>query len=458
MMNAHRAPSRALAGLALLAFLGGCATVQDTASRLWPFGGNAKAEAAKKDDGRISILTFDQKLEADPAIAALPISLPAATINTSWPTPGGGLTNAPGHPAASSALSVAWKRSAGQGGNKKSPLVAPPIIADGRIYVLDSRSSVRALDERTGAPLWSASLAPAKVKRPDQAMGGGLTFDAGKLFAATGFGEILALDPATGAVLWRTKGTSPFHASPSAADGKVFATSNDGELLALTAATGATAWNFQAIPEPARVLSSPSAAISGEVIISPFASGEIVALLTTNGRRLWADALTRAGNLTSLGTINDIAGRPVVTDGKVYAASQSGIIAAIDIRTGDRVWERTFASIQTPYVIGDFIYAVSTAGELVCLTRTTGGVRWVKELQRYKDVKGKKGLIAWAGPIMAGGNLVLANSLGDVVIIDPLTGDISKSIKVGAPVYIAPFIANETVYVLNDKAELTALR
>jgi len=446
-----------IVALATLALLGGCATIQNTASNLWPFGGK-KGEAVKADDGRISILTFDQKLEADAAIAALPISLPAPVVNTEWKTPGGNLANGLGNPAAPGNLGVVWKRNVGTGGSKKAALIAPPIIADGRIYVFDARSNIRAVDERSGSTVWTTSLQPAKVKRPDQAMGGALTFEGGTLFATTGFGEIIALNAATGAITWRTKGTSPYHVAPSAADGKVYATSNDAEMVALDAATGSIAWTFQAIPEPARVLSAPSAAISGEVVVAPFASGEIVALLASNGRRLWADSLTRAGNLTSLGTINDIAGRPVVFDNKVYAVSQSGIIAAIDLRTGDRLWARTLPSIQTPSVAGDFIYVVSTSGELVCLTRSTGTIRWVKELPRFKNAKAKKGLIAYAGPLMAGGKLVLGSSLGDILVVNPLDGEIISTQKAGAPVYIAPVVANETVYVLNDKAELIALR
>ena len=93
-----------------------------------------------------------------------------------------------------------------------------------------------------------------------------------------------------------------------------------------------------------------------------------------NGRRLWADSLSRAGRVTSLSAINDIAGRPVIDGGVVYAASHSGVLAAIDLRTGQRIWARAFASTQTPWVAGDVLYAVSVDGELAAFDRATGNV------------------------------------------------------------------------------------
>src|SRR5262249_954690 len=149
--------------------------------------------------------------------------------------------------------------------------------------------------------------------------------------------------------------------------------------------------------------------------IAPFASGELIAFLAANGRRLWSDSLSRSGRLTSLSAINDIAGRPAMEGGTVYAASHSGVLAAIDVRSGQRIWARVFASTQTPWIAGDQLYAVSVDGELCAFNRETGNIYWVKQLRRYEHEDDHKGRVSWAGPILVGGRLVLANSLGDVI-------------------------------------------
>ena len=217
-------------------------------------------------------------------------------------------------------------------------------------------------------------------------------------------------------------------------------------------------WTHQAIAEPARILSASSPAVRGDTVVAPFASGEVVALLAANGRRLWVDALTRAGRLTSLSAINDIAGRPVALDGIVYAASHSGILAAIDQRTGQRIWARGIASTQTPWVAGDTLYVVTIDGELTALERTTGQAFWVTQLRRYDNEEDRKGRIAWTGPLLAGGKLVLASSQGDAVIVNPTTGAVEKTLRVGGPVYIAPVAAGGQVFLLTDEGKLVVIR
>jgi outer membrane protein assembly factor BamB len=226
----------------------------------------------------------------------------------------------------------------------------------------------------------------------------------------------------------------------------------------MDANTGEVQWTHQAIAEPARILSASSVAIDGETVVAPFASGELTALLAANGRRLWTDSLSRSGRLTSLSAINDIAGRPVVDGGVVYAASHSGVLAALDMRSGERIWARAFASTQTPWVSGDALFAVSVDGELAAFSRENGGVYWVIQLRRYEEEDDREGRVSWTGPILVGGNLVLVNSLGEIVAVAPENGTVVNRGDVDDPVFIPPITANGTIYVVTDKARLIAYR
>jgi outer membrane protein assembly factor BamB len=217
-------------------------------------------------------------------------------------------------------------------------------------------------------------------------------------------------------------------------------------------------WTYQAIAEQARILSAPSVAVEGESVIAPFASGEVAALLGANGRRLWTDSLSRTGSLTSLSAINDIAGRPVVDAGAVYAVSHSGVLAAIDLRSGQRGWARPFASTQTPWIAGEVLYAVSVDGELAAFDRQTGNVYWVQQLRRYRNEEDRTGRVAWTGPVMMGGRLILANSLGEVVAVSPENGQTVATGNAGKPVFIPPVVANGMVYLVTDEARLVAFR
>ncbi|HJS81027.1 MAG TPA: PQQ-binding-like beta-propeller repeat protein, partial [Vitreimonas sp.] len=290
------------------------------------------------------------------------------------------------------------------------------------------------------------------------ARGGGVAVSGGRVFVTTGFGFLVALDAASGDEVWRAEGGAPFHSAPTVAGGRVYAITNDSELIAFDAATGQVAWNHQAIAEPARILSAPSVGVDSDTVVAPFASGEVVALVSANGRRLWSDSLSRSGRLTSLSAINDIAGRPVIENGVVYAASHSGVLAAIDLRTGQRIWARAFASTQTPWIAGDVLYAVSVDGELTAFDRATGNVYWVRQLRRYRDEEDHTGRVAWTGPIMVGSRLILANSLGQVVAVSPTNGETLNTEDVDQPVFIPPVSANSQIYVVTDNARLVVFQ
>ncbi|MES1200291.1 MAG: PQQ-binding-like beta-propeller repeat protein [Pseudomonadota bacterium] len=445
-----------IGGIALIAAtaaLSACSTV----SRVNPFGhhGHSSGQTAPQD-GRVSILTFEQALTPDPNLAGHTVVIPPVQPITEWSQPGGIATNAPEHLAGQASLTVAWRADLGQGSNRHAHLAAPPVVSEGKLYFLDADQRVRAFDAASGHQLWQQELRPHH-SRDHRASGGGIAASGGRVFVTTGYGFAVALDGQTGHEVWRAEVGAPFDAAPTISGSRVYAVTNDSELVSMDAATGEVQWNYQAIAEPARILGASSPAVDGDTVIAPFASGELVALLSANGRRLWQDSLSRNGAMTSLSSINDIAGRPAIENGVVYAASHSGVLAAIDIRSGQRAWARPFASTQTPWIAGDVLYAVSVEGELAAFDKATGGIYWVQQLRHYVNEDKKKGRVAWSGPIMVGGKLILANSLGEVISVAPDTGQTNGHVDLGKPIFIAPIAADNHIFVVNDEAKLIVL-
>ncbi len=450
-------PLRPIAIVAAAAALSACSTVSRIGDAINPFNDNDAPSQTAPQDGRISILAFEQQLAQDPSLAGRAIIAPTPVAFADWSQPGGTADNSPPNSTGTVALTQAWRANLGEGSNNRVQLAAPPVIDGGRLYFLDADHRVHAIDASTGDRLWTESLRP-RGTRDRVARGGGVAAAGGRVFVTTGFGFIVALEGANGEEVWRTQGGAPFHSAPTYSGGRLYAITNDSELISLDAGAGATQWTYQAIAEPARILSAPSVAIDGDTVVAPFASGEVVALLGANGRRLWSDSLSRSGRLTSLSAINDIAGRPVIDNGVVYAASHSGVLAAIDLRSGQRIWARAFASTQTPWIAGDVLYAVSVDGELAAFDRATGNAYWVSQLRRYEDEGDRTGRVAWTGPIMVGSRLVLANSLGDVVSVSPENGQTVDTADVNDPVFIPPIASNGYIYLVTDEARLVVLR
>ena len=465
-------PFRIMAAVAAAALLlGGCAITDKVGG--WFSGGPHKS---KLKGQRISVMSFDESVKPDPTLKDIGVILPPPYRNTEWPEPGGYADNAMYHLQASGSLQQIWQQDAGAGSNSDSRLTAPPIIAGGKIYVLDARARVYAFDANSGEPAWHVSVAPpghrdlfstlsfglfgedTKVDAT-KGFGGGIAFDGGKLFVSTGFGDVVALDAASGKELWRVNTGVPIFNAPVANGGRVFVSAQDNHLHAYAQNNGRELWDHQGITEAAGILASTSAAVAGEFVITPYTSGELFALRVQNGRPAWGDMLTRSGNVTALSELDDIAGRPVVDRDLVFAISHSGVMTAIQLGTGDRQWTRDLASIQTPWVAGDYVYVLTTQAQLLCLTRKEGRVKWLHQLTRWSDPGDTSSdPIVWSGPVLVSNRLILVSSSGFAVSVSPYTGDLLGRIEIPSGAYIAPVVANGTLYILTNEAELVALR
>lgn len=445
-----KATSLRLAALALLAagalMLGGC-----------DIFGSSKGPPLPGE--RANVLGSETEVKPD-ADAGGPegVQLPRPVVNDSWPQSGGFANFAMQHLELGENPQIAWTESVGAGSSSSRQLLAPPVIAGGRVYVKDAESTVSAFDAATGKLIWRKTLEP-KIARDRDEFGGGLAFYSGRLFVTTGFAVVFSLDPDTGNEVWRASVSAPVRGAPTVFQDRVFAITIDNRLQALAAADGSQLWDYSALSETAAFMTGTSPSASGDMVVAPFSSGELVALRIDNGKQAWNESLIGArGSVRGpVAAMTDIRGRPVIDRDRAIAIGSAGQIAAIDLNSGTRIWEKQIAGAQTPWVAGSQVYVVSGSAEVICLNREDGKIRWVTPLTAYKDEK-KRELVLWAGPVLAGDRLLVASSTGELVSLSPYDGKPLGKLDLRDPILIAPVIADRTVYILTDSGRLIALR
>ena len=462
-MTLRRTQTLALVLVAALA-ASGCSTI----GRLNPFGGKGGPKETASEGQRISIVPDDQRLEPAEALKGADFNLPTPEAVTDWPLPGGTPEQSVAHVDAAPGLAVAWKRDIGRASGKGYYITAPPVAAGGRIYVMDADATVSAHDAQSGAQVWRTNIRPNDGKRDREGFGGGLAYADGKLYASSGYREVVQLDAATGALGWRTRTEQPVHAAPTVTGGRVLVVSIDNTLLTFDAATGAAGWTYQALSEPARILAASSPAVTGDTVVAAFGSGELVALRQQNGADLWSAALSRASQTSALSEIRDIPGRPVIYAGDVFAVSHSGVFGAIDLRTGQTRWTLPVVGVTTPWPAGDVVYVVSRDGQLICAARESGQIYWMRNLNEgYKPRKtggflriGRRAAPKplWSSPILANNRVIVAGSVGDLISVNAKTGAVERKVRLGSSVLMGPIAAGGTIYVVSDNGQLIALR
>ena len=406
---------------------------------------------------REAIARDERDLKPDEGAARISVTLPRPYVNESWPQSGGYASAAMQHPDTGEAPTIVWSADVGSGSASNRRLTAPPVIADGKVFVKDAHGYVSAYNAADGRQLWRVELTPEKARDSNE-FGGGVSYYGGRLFVSTGFAVVFSLDPSNGSEVWRQTVSAPVRGAPTVFADRVFAVSIDNHIHALAAVDGGVLWDFAALQEQAGMVGGPSPSASADIVVAPFSSGELVGLRIDSGRPVWNESLIgKAGTAVTAADLTDIRGRPVIDRGRVYAIGNAGQVVALDLRSGARIWDRPIGGLETPWAAGQFVYVLSNLAEVVCLSRDDGTVKWVTPLTRFADEK-KKERIQWVGPVLVGDRLLVGSGQGELVALSPYDGRPLGKVDVRAPVRLAPVVADRMIYVLTDGGRLIAMR
>jgi outer membrane protein assembly factor BamB len=130
---------------------------------------------------------------------------------------------------------------------------------------------------------------------------------------------------------------------------------------------------------------------------------------------------------------------PAVVGTRIYLMSNRGFenefVQALSTQDGKPVWTTRVGNVgspqeflyakarSTPTVDGDFIYALSSDGDLACLETRSGTIRWQKSIR--KEFGGKPGIWAYAESPLVDGDVVVVTPGGEqatMVALNKKTG------------------------------------
>ena len=382
-----------------------------------------------------------------------PVTLPQPVQNPDWPVSGG----APGHVmgnVAADTSHVSWSRSIGEGGGYRRRITAAPVIAGGRVFTMDSDGNVTAFLVATGERQWRTDTQSDTDRSTN--VGGGVGTGGGRVFASTGRGEVLALDAGTGSIIWRSPLDAPARSAPTVVQDRLFVVTLDGRAVALDAETGKRLWSYQATAVATSVLGEPAPAYADGTLVCGFGSGDLVALRGDNGSLAWTDNLAAARGRTSLLDLSAIRGLPLIENNVVYAVGLGGLMLALDLRSGRRLWERGIGSQNTPWLAGDWIFVLTLQQTLVCLDKADGHVRWVNVLPQFENEKKQRDPIFWTGPILSGKYLYLGGSTSKLLAANPANGEVVGEQKLSDKIAVTPVVAMGKMFVVTQDGTLSA--
>ncbi|MGR3377264.1 outer membrane protein assembly factor BamB family protein [Salipiger abyssi] len=398
--------------------------------------------------------------EAAPENTARAIALPAASRNADWAQSPVSPFARVGNAALGSSLNRVFAVNIGAGDSRRERLNVDPVVAGGRIFAMDAEHTLSAVST-AGEILWQKSMVPER-DAAKQAQGGGLAADGDRIYVASGFGRLTALDAATGREIWTQRLGGTATGAPTVSGGLVYVTSDDSRGWAIEAEDGRVRWQIEGIEDIHNVAGAPPPALSGDKVIFAFGSGAVQAAFRQGGLRLWSADVAGTRNGTALASISDITGAPVISGERVFVGNHSGRVVGFNLGSGERLWTARMGARGPVWPAGDSVFFVSDVNALVRLDAATGEQIWSVDLPGYEPVRRpqrkRDSAFAHHGPVLAGGRLVLASSDGLLRSFNPENGALLSAIEIPGGATTAPAVAGGTLYVVTKKGQLVAYR
>ncbi len=358
---------------------------------------------------------------------------------------------------------VVWETSVGDGVGDYFSRLRP--VSDGEtVYMASRYGEVAALDVATGDERWEKDFASYSDdsmlsgltrlwESGKSARIGGLTLDGDVLYMGTENGSVLALNTQDGSLLWTASVAGEILAPPAVAENILVVNTGAGTLYALDAETGEQLWFNEGDVPPLslRGISAPVAANGGTLVGTP--TGKVQVNVLDSGMIAWETAITTPSGATELERIVDVDVTPVLYGGIVYAISYNGTLAAVELRSGRVIWKREYSSYRDLSMDGNQLFLVDKNSTVYGLDRRNGVELWSQSTLKRRN-------LTEAQPV--GNYLVVGDRWGYLHWLEKDSGKIVARYDLGGDdedesVYVSPIKVGDNIIAVTEDGTIAML-
>lgn len=406
---------------------------------------------------RISVLEQASAIKPDVANGASLIKIDAAREYAEWLQSDNNAQHIIPHVNTSVAFKKQWSSRFGAGRSKRDMLLSKPLIYKNTVYTLDADGMLGAYNLKDGENIWRVELVSESSNVEDSSLkGAGLAIDRDVIYVTTGFGSVVAVKAKDGTKVWENSLKIPLRIAPVVAGNKVFVQSADNKFFALDTKNGNILWDYDIAMESTTVVGGAVAAYCPalDVVVSGFSNGDIQAFNATLGTPLWTDTAVSNRQAYSSTYLHSIKASPVIEGETVYVLANADVLTAIDIRSGNRIWEKEIGGINTPLLSGNTLFVVSNSNDLLAINKANGNILWATAI----ELGGKSTEVTPYSPILLNGQLVVALSNGRLLTYNPRSGKKTNMIDLDENLNSAPIAAQGYIIFITAKAKLLAYK
>ena len=274
-------------------------------------------------------------------------------------------------------LKSRWSRGVGDGQGEGLLKINPILVGDS-LYAASAEGRVMAVDPESGRVRWKQDL--------DLALSGGVGHHGNSVFVGASEGLVMRLDAASGSEIWRAPVSGEVLSAPQGDGRYVVAQTYDGKLMGFDYETGEVRWTYTSDVPVLTLRGTGTPMILGDNAIAGFADGKVVAINLRSGNVAWEVRVAIPQGRSEIERIVDIDGSMAVQSNELYVASYQGRLAAIDTRSGRRLWQRNVSSVSGVGVGFGNVYVADDDGTVSAFLRNGQGVRWQNIDLGFRDL------------------------------------------------------------------------
>ncbi len=349
-----------------------------------------------------------------------------------------------------------WRTRVGDGAAESGVRLRPTVV-DGVLYADSTDGKLAAIDAASGKTLWSKSSSThgwfgwGDKKRKDAMYAGGPAVSGDLVAVGTLDGHVYGVNAKDGSPRWEAELDTQVLTSPVILGDLVVVRGGDGRIYALDAATGKRRWVYDQGNVPLLSLrGNGDLLVANGVVFYGSDDGLLVALRLDNGAKLWEQRLASGEGRTDIERLDDADGSILLDGSTLYAAAYHGNLVAVDGPSGRPLWTRQFSTYTSLAVKDNSIFGVDDNSEVWAFDKSAGADMWKNASLKYRWL---------TGPAVQGNYVVVGDMEGYVHWLQVGDGALAASERLSKKAIRAqPLVVGDTVYVEDVKGRIGAYR
>ena len=297
-----------------------------------------------------------------------------------------------------------------------------PIVVKDSVYAAGRNGALVRYDQ--GREVWRAKAIPN--------LSGGVASDGEVVAVGSSDGQLQVLDAARGGERWKINVGGEVLGTPLVTGGGVVVRIGDNQIAAYNVTDGKRKWIYQRAQSPLALRTFTGFARSGDLILTGFPGGKLVAVTLQGGFPRWEATIALPRGSNELERMADVVGSPVVAGDVVCVAAFQGRVACVDRESGVVRWARDFSSGVGIDADEKAVFLTDASGAVHALDVHTGATMWKQDKLMYRGV---------GRPLIVGAYVSVADTEGWIHLLDRADGQFAAQTRADSAGVSAPLVS-----------------